>query len=170
MEDMNDTQDPTRTQDRDQPSRSAGGPRVSAEQMRDVGRLRRSRSDRYVAGVAGGLGRHFDVDPTVVRVVLAVLTFFGGAGLVVYVAVWLLVPEDGEAKAPIELRPDVQRALLVTAAVVAGLIVFGTPFANHGWGWGFPLPLLVVGLVGLWVYTLLRRDKHPAPPPAPWGA
>jgi phage shock protein PspC (stress-responsive transcriptional regulator) len=162
MVDMNDTQDPTQAQQ--------SGPRVDAEQMRDLGRLRRSRSDRYVAGVAGGLGRHFDVDPTVIRVVLAVLTFFGGAGLVVYVAVWLLVPEDGEAKAPIELRPDVQKVLLLVAAVVAGLIVFGTPFANHGWGWGFPLPLLVVGLVGLWIYTLVRRGKQPARPPAPWGA
>lgn len=162
MEDMNETQD------REQPQQSPGGPRVSAEQMRDVGRLRRSRSDRYVAGVAGGLGRHFDVDPTVVRVVLAVATLFGGAGLLVYVAVWLLVPEDGEAKAPITVGSEIQKVLLVGAAVVAALVVFGTPFADHGWGWGVPLPLLVIGLAGLWIYTLVRRDKHPAPP-APWG-
>ena len=49
--------------------------------MRDVNRLRRSTTDRYIAGVAGGLGRHFDIDPTVIRVLLAVLTFFGGAGV-----------------------------------------------------------------------------------------
>jgi phage shock protein PspC (stress-responsive transcriptional regulator) len=163
MVDMNETQD------REQSQQSTGGPRVSTEQMRDVGRLRRSRSDRYVAGVAGGLGRHFDVDPTVIRVVLAVLTFFGGAGLLVYVAVWLLVPEDGEPKAPWDVRPDIQRALLLTAVVVALLIVFGTPFANGGWGWGFPFPLLVVGLLGFWIYTLVRRDKGSTPPPAPWG-
>ena len=52
--------------------------------MRDVNRLRRSTTDRYIAGVAGGLGRHFDIDPTVIRVLLAVLTFFGGAGILVY--------------------------------------------------------------------------------------
>ena len=159
---MNETQDTGREQ-----TGASTGPRVSGEQMRDVSRLRRSRSDRYVAGVAGGLGRHFDIDPTVIRVVLAVLTFFGGAGLVVYVAVWLLVPEEGQDKAPIDLRSDIQRALLITAGVVALLIVFGTPFANHGWGWGFPLPLLVVGLVGLWIYTLVHHDNQP---PAPWGA
>lgn len=166
---MNETQDSARAESREQAEESSGGPRVSPEQMRDVGRLRRSRSDRYVAGVAGGLGRHFDIDPTVIRVLIAVLTFFGGAGLVVYLAVWLLVPEDGEDKAPIDVRPDIQRALLVTAAVVAALIVFGTPFANHGWGWGFPLPLLVIGLVALWIYTLVRRDKPAARPPAPWA-
>jgi phage shock protein PspC (stress-responsive transcriptional regulator) len=163
MMDMNETQD------REQAEQSTSGPRVSGEQMRDVGRLRRSRSDRYVAGVAGGLGRHFDVDPTVIRVVLAVLTLFGGAGLLVYVAVWLLVPEDGQASAPIALGSELQKVLLLGAAVVAALIVFGTPFAGNRWGWGFPLPLLVIGLLGLWVYTLVRRDKPLTPPPAPWG-
>src|SRR6188768_2368628 len=77
------------------------GPRVSAEQMRDLSRLRRSTSDRYFAGVAGGLGRHLDIDPTIIRVLLAVLTFFGGAGLLVYGAFWLFVPEDGRDRAPI---------------------------------------------------------------------
>jgi phage shock protein PspC (stress-responsive transcriptional regulator) len=119
MVDMNETQDPTRQQPPGSSSGHSSGPRLSGEQMRDVGRLRRSRSDRYIAGVAGGLGRHFDIDPTVIRVLLAVLTFFGGAGLVVYVAVWLLVPEDGEDKAPLDLRTDIQRALLITAAVGA---------------------------------------------------
>lgn len=155
MVDMNETQEES-------------GPRVTGEHMRDVARLRRSASDRYVAGVAGGLGRHFDVDPTVVRVVLAVLTLFGGAGLLLYVAVWLLVPEDGQGRAPIDLRSDVQRAILIGAAVLAAVIVLGTPFTDGGWGWGFPLPLLVVGLLGLWIYSLVRRDKHQQPPPAPW--
>jgi phage shock protein PspC (stress-responsive transcriptional regulator) len=156
MDDMTDTQE--------QPS----GPRVDGEQMRDVSRLRRSRTDRYVAGVAGGLGRHFDIDPTVIRVVLAVLTLFGGAGLLVYVAVWVLVPEEGEQRAPIGVGSELQKVLLIAAAVVAACIVFGTPFAHSGWAWGFPLPLLLIGLVALWIYSLARRDRHPAPP-APWG-
>ncbi len=158
MDDMTETQD--------QPA----GPRVSGEQMRDVTRLRRSRTDRYVAGVAGGLGRHFDIDPTVIRVVLAVLTLFGGAGLLVYVAVWLLVPEDGEDRAPLTVGSELQKVLLIAAAVVAVCIVFGTPFANHGWAWGFPLPLLLVGLAGLWIYALVKRDRRPPTPPAPWGS
>jgi phage shock protein PspC (stress-responsive transcriptional regulator) len=156
MDDMTDTQE--------QPS----GPRVDGEQMRDVSRLRRSRTDRYVAGVAGGLGRHFDIDPTVIRVVLAVLTLFGGAGLLVYVAVWVLVPEEGEQRAPIGVGSELQKVLLIAAAVVAACIVFGTPFAHSGWAWGFPLPLLLIGLIALWIYSLVRRDRHPAPP-APWG-
>ena len=110
------------------------GPRVSGDQMRDLNRLRRSTSDRYIAGVAGGLGRHFDIDPTIVRVVLAVLTFFGGAGVLVYGAVWLFVPEDGRDRAPIELGSEVRRVILIVAAVLAMLLVFGTPFFGDGFG------------------------------------
>jgi hypothetical protein len=51
-----------------EPPRPPDGPRVSSEQMRDLGRLRRSVHDRHVAGVAGGLARHLDIDPIIVRV------------------------------------------------------------------------------------------------------
>ena len=55
------------------------GPRVTRDQVRDLGRLRRSVRDRKVAGVAGGLGRHLDIDPVILRVAIVVLVFFGGA-------------------------------------------------------------------------------------------
>ena len=149
------------------------GPRVGQHEMHDVARLRRSATDRYIAGVAGGLGRHFDVDPTVIRVVLVVLSFFGGAGLLVYAAVWLLVPEDGHDRAPVDLSGEALKLALVGVAFVAVLIAFGTPFFAHGWGFGFPVPLLVAGLVAFGVYSLVRRRGHQAfapAPPAPWGA
>ena len=155
----------TRTEDRTPPR---DGPRITADQARDLGRLRRSGTDRYVAGVAGGLGRHFDVDPTVVRVLLAVLTFFGGAGVLVYAAVWLFVPEDGSDRAPIDVGPDTRRVVLVVAGALALMIVFGSPFLD-GWGSSFPLPLLVLALVGAaFLATRRRRDRRTAAPPPPW--
>jgi phage shock protein PspC (stress-responsive transcriptional regulator) len=57
--------------------------------------LTRSVDDRMIAGVAGGLARYFDVDVTLVRVILAVLTVVGGAGVPLYAAGWLLIPEEG---------------------------------------------------------------------------
>src|SRR4029079_1409393 len=72
-----------------------GGPRVSGADIKDLGRLRRSATDRRVAGVAGGLARHLDVDPIILRVAFVVLVFFGGAGLILYGACWLLLPGDG---------------------------------------------------------------------------
>jgi phage shock protein PspC (stress-responsive transcriptional regulator) len=48
-----------------------------------------------VAGVAAGIARYIDVDVNIVRIAFAVLTFFGGLGVAIYLAGWLLIPEDG---------------------------------------------------------------------------
>ena len=50
---------------------------------------------RMLAGVAAGIARYLGVDVTVVRIVLAVLAVVGGAGVPVYLAGWLLIPEEG---------------------------------------------------------------------------
>jgi phage shock protein PspC (stress-responsive transcriptional regulator) len=143
------------------PTRDSG-PRVDRDQVRDLGRLRRSRTDRKVAGVAGGLGRHLDVDPLILRIAFVVLVFFGGAGLIVYGACWLLVPEDGDAKAPFNLDERSRSVALVIAGVVAALALVG-----DSWGaFWFPWPVAIVALVALW---LLTRNNPPrdAGPPAP---
>src|SRR5258708_5081557 len=61
--------------------------------------LRRSRSDRMIAGVAGGIGEYFRIDPVLVRVGFVALALFGGAGLIVYPIAWIMVPDaDGKAR------------------------------------------------------------------------
>ncbi len=58
-------------------------------------KLRRSRDDRMVAGVCGGIAKMFGMDAALVRIILVVATLLGfGAGAVLYVAAWLIVPED----------------------------------------------------------------------------
>lgn len=59
-------------------------------------RLVRSRHHKVVSGVCGGLGRHYDLDPVIFRVPLAVLSVVGGLGLLFYGFAWLLVPLEGE--------------------------------------------------------------------------
>ncbi len=49
-----------------------------------------------LAGVVGGIARYLDADVTLVRVIIAVLALFTGAGVALYIAAWLLIPEDGE--------------------------------------------------------------------------
>ena len=61
-----------------------------------AGQLRRSADDKMLAGVAGGIARYLNTDVTLVRVVIAALALFTGAGVALYVAAWLLIPEDGE--------------------------------------------------------------------------
>ncbi len=60
-------------------------------------RLVRSRNDRMIAGVAGGLAATFNIDPLLVRIVLLALAFLNGFGFMLYVALWLLVPNEDSA-------------------------------------------------------------------------
>jgi phage shock protein PspC (stress-responsive transcriptional regulator) len=57
--------------------------------------LSRPVEGRMLGGVAAGLARYLDIDVTVVRILFAVLTLVGGAAIPVYLAAWLLIPEDG---------------------------------------------------------------------------
>lgn len=57
-------------------------------------RLYRSRKERMIAGVCGGLAEYFDVDPTIIRLVAVLLALAGGPGLVVYIVMAIVVPEE----------------------------------------------------------------------------
>ncbi len=57
-------------------------------------RLYRSRTERMLAGVCGGLGEYLDVDPTLIRLAAVLLAFAGGPGLIAYIVLWLIVPEE----------------------------------------------------------------------------
>ena len=57
--------------------------------------LSRPVEGRMLGGVAAGLAEYLDIDVTVVRILFAVLTLVGGAAIPVYLAAWLLIPEDG---------------------------------------------------------------------------
>ncbi len=145
-----------------QPGPTGSGPRVTREDLRNLDRLRRTTgANKYVAGVAGGVARHFDIDPAIVRVLFVVLTFFGGTGLMLYGALWLLLPADDGDQAIINLD---SRSL--TFALLAVLVFGAVLLVGDSWGgYGFPWPLTVIGLVV--AVVLLSRDRRnpPAPPP-----
>lgn len=66
-------------------------------------RLYRSRNDRMFAGVCGGIGEYFSLDPTLVRLVFAVLILVGiGSPILAYIVLWLIMPE-----APTTFQPPV---------------------------------------------------------------
>lgn len=140
------------------------GPRVTTEQMRDLGRLRRSVTDRRIAGVAGGLARHLDVDPIIVRVALVVLVFFGGSGLLLYAAGWLLVPEEGTPDQPLGLDERSRRVALIGAGVLAALAALGD-WAGAFW---FPWPVVIVALLVLWF--LNRNQQQAGTPTSGYGS
>lgn len=140
--------------------------RVDTAHLRDYSRLRRSLTDRKLAGVAGGLGRHLNIDPTILRVAFVVLAFFGGAGLLLYVALWLVVPEEGKDHAPITTSPETRNTVLIIVAAIAALLLLGDTWGDVGFPWPIAVGALVVGLI------LLNRDKPvntTTPPPPPPG-
>ena len=60
-------------------------------------KLYRSRADRKLAGVCGGIGEYFGVDPVLIRLLWIFFTLAGGGGLLAYIIAWLVVPEAPEA-------------------------------------------------------------------------
>jgi phage shock protein PspC (stress-responsive transcriptional regulator) len=148
---------PTGTDEQPTPPPSGpAGPRVSREEMKDLGRLRRSVTDRHVAGVAGGLARHLDVDVIIIRVALVVGVFFGGAGLIAYVGAWLLVPEEGTDDQPLGL--DVRSRSLALAGV--GILALLSAVGDWAGAFWFPWPLAIVAAIVIWF--LNRKDRSTA--------
>lgn len=71
-------------------------------------RLYRSRSKRMLGGVCGGLGEYLNIDPTVMRVIFVILGFLYGASLLIYLIMWVLVPEEPQSEAgqaPVQDEP-----------------------------------------------------------------
>ena len=64
--------------------------------MAEGKRLYRSRTDKKIAGICGGFGRYFGVDPVIFRIVWALLILGYGAGLVVYLICWFAIPLEPE--------------------------------------------------------------------------
>jgi phage shock protein PspC (stress-responsive transcriptional regulator) len=127
--------------------------------------LRRSSSDRVAAGVAGGLGEYFRIDPVLFRVLFAATAFFGGAGVVAYVIAWAAIPERGADNAPIDRfarelrRRHVPLWLVASAAVVAAWALL--------FSWWAPWPFAPVVIAVVILVAVLRR--RPAPAAASWA-
>jgi phage shock protein PspC (stress-responsive transcriptional regulator) len=69
------------------------------EYKKEYKKLFRSRENRVLAGVCGGLAEFFNVDPIIFRLIFVVVTLMGGSGILIYLILWLLIPSSqGEAR------------------------------------------------------------------------
>jgi phage shock protein PspC (stress-responsive transcriptional regulator) len=126
-----------------------------SERMADTAatsELRRSRSNRMLAGVAGGLGAYFELHPAVFRVSFVVLTLMGGAGILIYVAAALVMPDEGKedsaATAALRRRRPWVLVVLGLMAVVLLAVLSEVPVWPQGDAWPF---LLIAGALALWL-------------------
>ena len=69
----------------------------TTETIRETRRLTRPRDGRWLGGVAAGLGAYFDLSPAIYRIAFVALSLAGGTGILLYIAAWLVIPEEGQA-------------------------------------------------------------------------
>jgi len=146
-------------------------------------RFYRSTIDRKIAGVAGGLGEYFEIDPMLVRLLFVILAFAGGGGVLIYIILWIVTPEkpfdfnqpqnqptmenqhnsNGDQKPPVENKPNYpehrNRGNLIGALVLItlGLLFLADEFIPHiNFGDLWPIILIVIG-IGLLVNSFGRR-------------
>ncbi len=144
-----------------------------------------------IAGVCGGIGRRFDIDPVIVRIGWVALTLLGGSGVWLYLIAWVVMANEGEAESAAvrTLRgrdTGVVHRIIAILALVVLVMLFRSPFGwlmgPFGWfdGWGagnglfLPLLLMAAGVTLLVWPEHERRESTPppsvdtpAPPPSP---
>lgn len=120
-----------------------------SEQPVERRKLYRSRTDRYIAGVCGGIAEYFNIDSNLVRILFVLSVFLGGAGLILYLAAVLIVPEN-----PAETGPARSSS---NSTVFWGLvlIVLGTVLLLKQLGFYLPFNLANVPWSVLWALFLI---------------
>ncbi len=140
----------------------------------EMRRLHKSRADRMLDGVCGGVAEYFGLDSTLVRLAWVLLILVGGMGILLYLVAVIIMPADrGETSAPpVAVRERNSRfwgILLVAVGTVWFIGNLGIPLWHHWWGlaWDVVLPVLLI-LAGV-AFMFGGRDSLNAPG-APQGA
>lgn len=126
--------------------------------LQNVQSWQRSRSDRWVAGVCGGIGRALNIDPVLIRVVMAVL-IISGPGIIFYIAAWVLMPDEGSERSAAQgllgdrIRPDHPWLwpIVIGVCVFAGIAMM----SSFNVGRFVPGPLIVLAVI--WVIARHRK-------------
>src|SRR3954469_17568760 len=125
----------------------------TTETLREPRRLVRPRDRRWVGGVAGGLGAYFDLSPAIYRIAFVALALAGGTGILLYLAAWAVIPEEGReeslaAQALKQQRDKPSRSLgLGLLAFIAILLLSSAHFWPHPANLGLAAALIVGAFV-----------------------
>jgi phage shock protein C len=111
--------------------------------------LRRSTSDKVIAGVAGGLGRYLGIDPVVVRIALVVFALSGGAGVLLYIVAWIAIPEERPGELPAVTSGSARNngaVILGAILLIAGGLLFADRLVPAFSSFVGPLVLIGLGV------------------------
>jgi phage shock protein C len=136
-------------------------------------KLYRSRRFRVLGGVAGGLATYFNLDPVLVRVLLVIMMIFHGFGLLVYIILWIVIPEEpfelayqvkpedtGQAHAAEGENPEFantkkpkESGRIITGVILIGLgLIFFADRVIPSFDLGdvFPIAMVLIGIALIW--------------------
>lgn len=148
-------------------SRTAGGKPVKSTKPKEgqPKRLYRSKSDRMIAGVCGGVAQYFGLDPILIRIIWALAFFVGGSGLIAYIVAWIVMPENPDAEINPEKKESKSDSTMIWGLVliaIGGMLLFHRMdwfgFYPHWGPWWFgdfdagmilPIILILVGIIYL---------------------
>ena len=120
--------------------------------------LYRSRKNRIIAGVCGGLGEYFNIDPIIVRILWVLFSLFGGGGIIAYIVAWLLIPDAKTKLSIVEELSEGKRKHENTndVGMMFGLFLIFLGFTflmnNLGfwffsWGNTWPVFIIILGVI-----------------------
>jgi len=132
-------------------------------------KLYRSRKERVIGGVCGGIGIYFGIDPTLTRIIWVAATLLGGAGIIAYIVAWIVIPEEPRieetevASAEIEnYKPNTMKLELIIGGFILaiGIMLLLSNFGLFEWGWVHRIfwPALII-FVGILIISAVSKKK-----------
>ncbi len=135
------------------------------ERQKEIKKLYRSRDDRFISGVCGGLGEYFGIDSNVFRILFVIFSFIGGIGLIMYLTAMIIVPENptqlpSESKAARD-RTMFWAVLLIVLGILLLLRQMGLFRLFHFWDipWSSIWAIFLIALGVLLIFAAQKKDR-----------
>jgi phage shock protein PspC (stress-responsive transcriptional regulator) len=129
----------------------------------DTKKLYRSSQDRYLSGVAGGLGGYLGIDSNILRILFVIFTFFGGIGLVLYLLALFIVPENPFEEESVKKKAEKDRSFILALILilVGALLLFREfGFFHYFHYWRIPwVSIWAIFLIVIGVLIILSANK-----------
>ncbi|NLX91493.1 MAG: PspC domain-containing protein [Firmicutes bacterium] len=117
-----------------------------------MSRLYRSRKNRIIGGVAGGLAEYFRVDVALIRLLWVVASFLGGGGILAYIIAWIVIPEENPfASSPEETMGSIKRQRSAGLLLIGlGIIFLANELIGSFIYYFWPLLIIAAGIFLIW--------------------
>lgn len=141
---------------------------------KEVKRLHRSLQNRWIAGACGGLGEYLDVDPLIIRLLLLILVFLGGSGIILYIVAWIMMPLNPNHTG-VPIKKSSAQVWGVILIVIGALVLLSNLelFPYFHWfefwdifDWKIIVPLIIIIIGVMLVMNYFRTSDKPLAQPS----